>query len=289
MGGRDLRLGITILVFALLVGSSILPQAQEPKYIVGTSADWPPFEWVDGAGNFVGFDMDVMRAIAILKGYEIEIKDMAFDALIPALQACTIDIIAAGLTITAERDLVIDYTEPYWEADQGVLVREDSGLNVVTALCCGAVVGAQRGTTQAAWIEENLVANPAIDVTLELYETNDAGIADLVIGRIDSFVADTPVAKVFDAKYPVEMVGIIVTGEVLGFAVKEGDPEGLLPKLNEGMAELKAIGVWDNLVEAYFAGDLLLITECYANCRGYMETGDPAAYATCLAPCMLGK
>ncbi|MCF7891026.1 basic amino acid ABC transporter substrate-binding protein [Candidatus Bipolaricaulota bacterium] len=294
MKSRNLKVIITVLVLSLVLGlgGGLVYQVQAEEYIVGTSADWPPFELVDENGNIVGFDADVMRAIAMVKGYDVKIRDMSFDALIPALKAGKVDIVAAGLTITDERDKVIDYTNPYWDANQGVLVRKDSDLNAVTALSTGHKVGAQRGTTQAGWLQDNLV-DEGVDVQLKLYDTNDLAIMDLKNGRIDSFMADTPAARTFNSLNPgLKMVGIVMTGEHLGFAVQEGDPEGLLPKLDDGLAELRVRGIYDNLKEAYFGAtsDLDRITDCFAKCRDYLEKEeDPAAYAMNLRTCMAGE
>lgn len=294
MKSRSLKLVISVVVLSLILalGGGLVSQGQDEEYTVGTSADWPPFELVDENGNIVGFDADVMRAIGLIEGYDVKIKDMSFDALIPALKAGKVDIVAAGLTITDERDKVIDYTNPYWDANQGVLVRKDSPLNVVTALSMGHKVGAQRGTTQAGWLKDNLVEKD-VDIKLNLYDTNDLAIMDLKNGRIDAFMADTPAARTFNTLNPgLKMVGIVMTGEHLGFAVQEDDPKGLLPKLNDGLEELRVMGVYDNLKEAYFGAtsDLDRVTDCFAKCRHYLEKEeDPAAYAMHLRTCMAGE
>jgi len=288
---RSFRLIVTVLTIALILALSggIFSYAQGEEYIVATSADWPPFEWVDGNGNKVGFDMDAMRAIAIIEGYEIEIQDLGFDALVPALQAGKVDILAAGMEITPERAKVLDYSDIYWEIDQSILVHKDSDLNIVFALSGGRKVGAQRGTTQAGWLEDELVKKE-VDVKIELYETNDLGIMDLVNGRIDAFMADTPAAKAFAKINPIKIIGSIVpAGGELVFYVQKGDPKKLLPRLNEGLKKLKG-DTWNNLANAYFAGDPMKITECYAQCSHYLTVEkDVATYAKKLAACMMGK
>jgi len=288
---KSFRLIVTVLAIAIVLSLSggILSYAQSEKYVVATSADWPPFEWVDGNGNYVGFDMDVMRAIAIIEGYEIEIRDIGFDALIPALKAGKVDILAAGLEITPERTEVLDCSDHYWEIDQGVLVREDSDINIISALSTsGNKVGAQRGTTQAGWLEDNLVKK-GVKIKLELYETNDLGIMDLVNGRIDAYMADTPAAAAFAKSNPIKIVGIVSTGGKLAFYVQKNDSKKLLPRLNDGLKKLKG-DTWDNLVDAYFTGDLTKITKCYAQCSHYLTVEkDVTTYAKKLAECMTAK
>ena len=125
------------------------------KYIVGVSADFPPFESVEN-GEFVGFDIDLIKAIGEEMGFEVEIRDMSFDSLIAALVSGNLDIVISGMTITQERAEVVSFSKPYWTADQSVVVREDSDFNV-TVLFGKRNVGVQTGTTGDLWVEENLV------------------------------------------------------------------------------------------------------------------------------------
>jgi len=278
---------VTVLAIALILALSggIFSYAQGEKYIVATTADYPPFEWIDGHSNCVGFDADVMRAIAIAEGYEIEIQDLGFDSLVPALQAGKVDILAAGLEMTPERVKVIDCSDSYWETKQGVLVRENSDLNIITVLSQGHKVGTQKGAAQMTWMQDNLIKK-GVNLKLELYETNDLGIMDLVNGRIDAYVQDTPAAEAFARSNPIKMVGTFFTFGKLVFYVQKGDPKKLLPRLNDGLKKLKG-EIWDNLVDAYFTGDLEKITECYARCSHYLTVEkDAATYAKELASCM---
>ena len=281
---------MVVLMFILVMLGAVFAQAETKTYVVGTSADYPPFEWIDSNGNYVGLDMDLMRVIAVAEGYEIEFRDIGFDSLIPALQAGKIDIIAAAMNSTPERAKIVDFSDDYWRADQPIMVKEDSDLNIVTALSQGKKVGAQRGTTQADWIQNNLV-DKNVDVKLELYETNDTGVMDLVNGRIDAFICDAPEAKVFSENNPIKMVGVIYTGEEgnFAFAVQKGDPKKILPLLNEGLRKIEG-EIKDNLGKAYFAGDLKKIDKAYAENKHFLtEEKDVAAYAEGLAESMTAK
>jgi polar amino acid transport system substrate-binding protein len=122
---------------------------------VGTSADFPPFEYIEN-GQFVGFDMDLMREIAKIAGFELKFVDMSFDSLIPALRAGQIDVAAAAMTITEERKKVVDFSMPYWTADQSIIVKADSDLTI-TVLFGKYRIGVQTGTTGDLWCTENLV------------------------------------------------------------------------------------------------------------------------------------
>lgn len=251
---RKTGLVLAAMVFVVLVlGGAASLAAEKEVYIVASDIAWPPFEWVDEAGNYVGFDLDVMRAIADLEGYKIEIKDIVFDSIIAGVIAGKYDIGASGFTITAKREGQIDFSQAYWKSDQGVLVRKDSGLNIITALSNGRAVGAQRGTTGADWIQSNLV-DQGIDIELKLYETYPLAVLDLINGNLDAVVQDEPASQLCAAKQKaIGVAGVIVTGEEFGFLVKQGDPYGLLAKINKAMKELQASGEWDKLVAKYFS------------------------------------
>ena len=279
---------LLVTIFILVLCLNVYAEKSQDKIIIGTSADYPPFEWVDSDGNYVGFDMDLMRLIAISEGYEIEIKDLGFDALIPALQMDKVDIVAASVGVNSERDKVIDFSKAYWETDQIVLVQENSELNILSALSENKKVGVQRGSTQYNWIEKNLL-NKDVVLDLKLYETTDSGILDLVNGRLDAFVTNVPNAKVFSENNPIKMVGAIYTGEKIAFAVKEGDPKNLLPLLNSGLNKLEG-QLKSHLEEAYFAGNLKNIDKAYKNNKHYLtEEKDLLMYVQNLAKTMTSE
>ncbi len=303
-------IGVLLLGVALAVGVSLLPQAQERPYIVCSDIPWDPFEMVTtqltGQEQFFGFDLDVMRAIAILEGYEINIQNLAFSSIIPAIQAGKCDIGASGFTITAAREEVVDFSNPYWLSNQAVVARKDSGFETLDdVFCCGHKIGAQRGTTGADWVQGQI--DQGVDIELVLYPTYPEAILDLVNGRIDAVVQDEPASQASIAAYPevLTIVGIIETNEYFGFNVAEGDPLGLLPKINEGLYQLglrhdlmrPAEGQWkvtlriipgtpwDNLVKAYFSGmGSEKIEAAYLACKDKLLVDkDIEGYAACMA------
>jgi len=303
MYSKSLRLaGALLLGVALLIGAGAT-QAQQQTYIVCSDIPWAPFEMVTAGGEFFGFDMDVMRALAVLGGYKIEIQNMTFDAIIPAVQAGKCDIGASGFTITAEREEVVDFSNPYWLSNQAVLSHVDYGFETLDdVFCCGHKIGAQRGTTGAAWVQENLI-DKGVDVELVLYDTYPLAVLDLVHKRLHAVVQDEPASQQSLRAYEVlYIVDIIETEEYFGFLVAEGDPHGLLPKFNEGMAELglSVIGSWpdaelqiipnspwDKLVQAYFSAGPEEIEGAWLACKDLIMNAqtiwDVTAFAYCLA------
>lgn len=274
------------ILLLLVITMFAVPALAGPKVIVGTSADWPFFEWVDKKGNIVGFDMDVMRMIGLQNDWNLEIQDIPYDSLIPALKAGKIDIIAAQTNITPERAKQVDFSESYWTADLAILVAKDSKANMASIFSKGHKIGAQTGTTQAGFLEDAIKAGAKF--TFKPYETNDLILMDIKAGRVDGFIGDTPVAKVFAETWPVKMIGTVMPDNAeCGFMVQKGDSKKLLDPINSGVKKLQSDGVWPVLTDAYAGGDLKKITECYAGARGLLEKGDAMGYADNLKKCMM--
>lgn len=301
---------LVALAGALTLGLGLTPQRaaadNHDSYTVCSDIPWPPFEMGSGGEKAFGFDADVMRAIAAIKGYDITIQNLAFDSIIPAVRADKCDIGASGFTITAERDEVVDFTKPYYVSNQAVVTRSDGDVNVISAMAGmgpEGTVGAQRGTTGAAWIKNNLVEKQA-DVEMKLYETYPLAILDLVNGRIDAVVQDVPASKSSVASYPdkLTVAGVINTYEYFGFVVPDGDPAGVGKKISDGLGELglnvvetaagRELSVqpgtpWAMLNAAYFGPDNETITAAWKTCKsGILEAesmADVKEYAQCMA------
>lgn len=247
---------MTILLAAtfLIVGLSLTGCVEEEnKIIIGTSADFPPFEFIGSDGTITGFDIEMTTSILEDAGYTVEVKDIAFDSLIASLQNDKIDVIAAAMTITNEREQQIDFSDPYYEADQSILVKVGNDLNLSTNIDLqNYTVGAQTGTTGAAWIETNLVDNGTMGTEdFKRYETYTLAVLDLANENIDAIVLDKPVAESYVKNQDVEIVMTIITGENYGLGVREGNSK-LLEEINSGLATLMESEEWDDLILEYF-------------------------------------
>ncbi|MCD6503033.1 MAG: basic amino acid ABC transporter substrate-binding protein [Thermoplasmata archaeon] len=245
------RWAIPLAVILLLTGLLGCVQKQEEMVlVVGTSADFPPFEYKDpNTGEIVGFDIELIKLIAQRLGYDrVEIKDMDFDSLIPALDAGQIDVAIAGITITEKRKQEVDFSIPYWSADQAVVIRKGSGITINDIKdLYGLTIGVQTGTTGAIFVEENVGQN----ATIKEYPTYVEALQALITGQIDAIVVDTPVAQRFTQQYDVEIVHVFQTGEQYGIAVKKGNTE-LLNKINQALQEIMNSNEWNQLIEKYF-------------------------------------
>jgi len=293
-------IGLALLAAAAIALGSAA--AAQETMIVASDIPWAPFEMVTDDGEFFGFDLDLMRAIAHTAGFDIEIRNVAFDAIIETVRTGRADIGASGFTITAERAGAVDFSQPYYLSNQAVVIRKDSGLNIATALTGlgpSKAVGAQNATTGFWWVEDNLQA-AGIDVALRGYETYPGAILDLVNQRIDAVIQDEPASQASISAYPdlLTIAGIINTYEYFGFLVRKGDPKGLIPKINAALETLgltvadapgglQELIVADGsfvagLMEIYFGPDLDDVTDAWVACHEQLLAGDLDGFIACM-------
>jgi len=235
-----------LMLVLLALGALTRCKAGSDTIVVATDATWPPMEYVDENKEIVGYDIDLMKAVAEAAGLEIEFKNVAWDGIFAGLGAGEYDAIISSVTIRPDRAEKYDFSEPYINAGQIVVVGADSDITGPDALS-GSTVGAQIGTTGAIEIE-NMDG-------VELKEYDEIGLAfeDLVAGRIDAVVCDTPVAADFalqreEYKAALKIVGESFTEEYYGILVQQGNSE-LLDKINEGLKAVQAEGL-DKAIEA---------------------------------------
>ena len=207
------------------------------------------FEDPDAESGFTGFDIELMRAIADDLGLGLAVATPGFDAITSGLatEAGDCDISAASVTITPEREEGVDFSDPYFEAEQSLLVPDDSGATTLSDLTAVAV---QSGTTGEIYVNEN---NPGVEVVSfegagDLYLAMDANtvggvITDLVGNQ--GYVDDTGGAKVIET---------YATDEVYGLVVSETGSEALLEAVNASLAKLMDDGTYDEIFDDWFAG-----------------------------------
>jgi polar amino acid transport system substrate-binding protein len=238
---------VTILVIltVLTLSSGVMAQ----RYVVGTNASFPPFEYVE-EGEIVGFDIDLVKEIAELQGFEVEFRDISFDSLIPGLASGSLDIVAAGMTITEARKEVVAFSDPYYSANQSVLVHEESEEDL-TVLFGSNDVGVQTGTTGDTWVREKLMEDDILTGELRNYDSYVFVIRDLANKNIDAAVLDKPVAETYSKNNPVDVVAELITGEEYGIAVGKNN-QALLEEINAGLAKVIENGTMDDLIEKYF-------------------------------------
>jgi polar amino acid transport system substrate-binding protein len=197
------------------------------KLIVGTSADYPPYESIDAEGEFIGFDMDLARAIGEKLGVEVEFQDMPFDSLIAAVQEGKIDVVIAAMQATPERDETVDFSMVYRPTKDAFLGAADSTIELTAGDdAAGYSIGAQTGTVQEKWVQDYLVGGgltPADDAFS--YERADQGGLDVQNGRIDLLLIDAEPAIALAEQLGLKVLLITDSTSAAGkaIAIKQGE------------------------------------------------------------------
>jgi polar amino acid transport system substrate-binding protein len=216
------------------------------KIQVATDATWPPFEMLDeSTKEIVGFDIDLMKAVAEKAGIEIEFVNVSWDPLLSGMATCQYDASISAMTITEERKQEFAFSDPYFAAGQVVTVRIDNTDITGSESLPGRKVGAQLGTTG------DIVSK---DMGADTKSYDDIGLAfqDLMNGQIDAVVADNPLALGYVAKNAdkLKTVGAVFTDEYYGIAVCKDKPE-LVEQLNKGLKAVQEEGLIEELVDKW--------------------------------------
>ena len=212
---------------------------------MGTNATFPPYETVDDNNNVVGIDPDIAQAVADKLGMKLEIINMEFDSLIPALSADQIDIAFAGMTVDPERAEQVDFTISYATGIQAIIVPEDSTIATVDDLK-DKKVGVQTGTTGDMYCTDDLGEDH-----VQRFESGVVATQALVNGQIDAVVIDNEPAKAYvEANQGLKILDTEYTVEDYAAAVKKGNTE-LLDKVNKAMEQLKPDGPLDEIIANY--------------------------------------
>ncbi len=210
---------------------------------VATNAEFPPFEYMEGE-EMVGFDIDMMNAIAEKMGVEIEYANIEFDATLTGAATGKYDIALSGITATDERKQNMAFTDSYYKASQSVIVMADSEYKAVADLA-GKTISCQEGTTGELYLRDN-------GYEVQAYKTGSEAITALVSGKCDAVCIDDAVAQALSAEQAGKTVVLdeAMTKEEYAMATKLGNDE-LLEKVNAALAELKADGTLDALYAKY--------------------------------------
>ena len=223
-----------------------VPMAELGTIKVGTNAEYPPFESVDENGNVIGFDIDIMNAIAKAAGFEVEFVNTRWDGIFVALSSGEFDAVASAATITDERKQAVDFSDPYFNAGQVLVVKKGSDITSVDDLA-GKRVGVQLGTTGDIWSSENTQAE------VVRYDEVTLAFQALGNGDVDAIINDAPTsADILKANPEIGamIIGEPFTDEFYGIAVNK-ERQDVLKAINEGLAAIRASGEYDQIYNAW--------------------------------------
>lgn len=232
-------------------------------YVVGTDAAYAPFESQNEKGEIVGFDIDVVKAIAAKGGFEVKFVNTPWEGIFNALNQGDRDLLVSAVTITEERKQTMDFSNPYFDANQLIAVKDGSKITKFADLM-KLKVGVQTGTTGDEAVTK---LQGKASTNIKRFESTPLALKELEAGGVDAVVADNGVVIHYvnnntGSKFKT-VADTTFTPEQYGLPVKKGNAE-LLAKLNKGLADIKADGSYDKIYAQYF--------------------GAPAAAAAAVAP-----
>jgi glutamine transport system substrate-binding protein len=242
---------ITLLFLLAACGSSTNSgsSGDEKVYTVGVDITYPPFEFQED-GEMKGIDIDLINAIAEDQGFEIKIEAMDFGGIIPAMQAGELDIGMGGMSITEKRKKTVDFSEPYFESGLSLVVAKDNtDISSIEDLK-GKTIAVKNGTTGATFATENKDT-----YGYEIIQVSDSTsmFQEVANGSADALLEDYPVIMyaITTSDLELKVAGDKLNGDNYGISVLKGKNDELLKKINDGLANLKESGKYDEIIDKY--------------------------------------
>lgn len=232
------------IVLAVFVGCQ--KKEEKNKIYVGTNAEFEPFEYRDG-DKIVGFDIDLINEISKIMGFQFEIVDMQFDGLLPALESKKIDLIIAGMAATEERKQFVNFSDPYYNSKQSIVVQANNTDITSFDNFTGKKVGVVLGYTG------DILVSELPNVEVQKFNTTSETVLALKAQKVDAVVLDYEPAKNYVAQNTeLKLVESDAAAEEYSIAMRKDDTE-FLAKVNEALKTIKENGTYDALISKYFA------------------------------------
>lgn len=228
-------------LIALWIGLVMAPSAWGRTVVVAQDATWPPMEFLNENKEIVGFAPEFVKAVAQEAGFEVVLRNVAWDGIFAGLDAGQYDAVCSSVTITEERKKAMDFTLPYYKVRQALVVPKTADVKSLEEMK-GKTLGAQIGTTGYFTIKKTSGLTP------KSYDEIGLAMEDLFNGRLDGVVCDDPVAAQYalqkaDYAAKLKIAAVLDTGdEFYGIAVKKGNSE-LVELLNKGIRAVQEKGI----------------------------------------------
>ena len=225
------------------------------KLTMSTNASFPPYEMVADDGSFEGIDIEVAGAIAEKLGLELQVDDMGCDAALQAAQTGKSDMVMAGVTVTEERQAVMDFSNSYANGVQVVIVKEDSPIQTVDDLANANMIGCQMGTTGYIYCSDTPENGGFGEDHVTPYDDGAAAVQALMNGQIDAVVIDNMPAQEYVAANPgLKILDGEFTNEDYAIGVAKGNT-ALLDAINGALEELTNDGTIQSIVDKYISAN----------------------------------
>ena len=224
------------------------------KLIMSTNAAFPPYEMTAADGSFEGIAVEIAGAIAEKLGLELQIDDMDFDAALLAAQTGKSDMVMAGVTVTEDRQTVMDFSDSYAAGIQVVIVPEDSDIASIDDMT-GKMIGVQRGTTGDQYCSASVEDGGFGEENVTRYDNGLTAVQALNNGQVDCVVIDNAPAQEFVAANPgLKILDTEYANEDYAIGVAKGNTQ-LLDAINTAIAELKADGTIQSILDKYISAE----------------------------------
>lgn len=226
-------------------GSTLDKIKEKGEIVLLTNAQFPPYEYLGDDNKPAGVDIDIANMIAEELGVKLKVVDMDFDGLIPALNGGKGDFVAAGLTITDERKQSVDFSEPYANATQLIIVNKENPKVANADDFIGKTIGVQLGTTGDIYVSE------VEGATVKQYKSGLEASMDLANGKLDAVVLDQlPAESIVASNDTLTLIDTPFTEEQYAMAVKKGDAE-LADAINKVLKQLMDAGKVAEMTSAH--------------------------------------
>ncbi|WP_414353191.1 amino acid ABC transporter substrate-binding protein/permease [Streptococcus timonensis] len=245
-------LACLLILFPIFSLGIAKADTEKNKYVIASDSSFAPFVFQDSSNQYTGIDMDLIKAIAEDQGFEIEITNPGFDAAINAVQSGQADGIIAGMSVTEARKETFDFSDSYYTANTILGVKESSTISSYEDLN-GKTVGVKNGTASQTFLTENQIK---YGYKIKTFSDAASMYDSLNTGSIDAVMDDEPVIKYSISQG--QKLKTPIAGTPIGetaFAVKKGSNPELLEKFNKGLANLKANGEFQKILDKYLASD----------------------------------
>ena len=225
------------------------------KLHMSTNAEFPPYEMIADDGSFEGIDVEVAQAIADKLGLELVVDDMDFDAALLAAQNGQSDIVMAGVTVNAERQQVMEFSDSYATGVQVVIVKEDSPIQSVDDLANAEMIGCQKATTGYIYCSDTVENGGYGEDHVTAYDDGATAVQALINGQVDAVVIDNAPAQEYVKANPgLKILDTEFTNEDYAIGMAKGNT-ALLEAINGALAELTADGTLQAIVDKYIPAE----------------------------------
>ena len=228
---------------------------EDGKLHMSTNAAFPPYEMIKDDGTFEGIDVEVAQAIADKLGLELVVDDMGFDAALLAAQNGQSDMVMAGVTVTEERQKVMDFSDSYATGVQVVIVKEDSPIATVDDLSNAEMIGCQKATTGYIYCSDTVENGGYGEDHVTAYDDGATAVQALINGQVDAVVIDNAPAQEYVKANPgLKILDTEFTNEDYAIGMAKGNT-ALLEAINVALAELTADGTLQSIVDKYIPAE----------------------------------